>query len=897
MATYKDFNWEVASSVEACLGMTESGVEAVECDGVDFTRGKVSEVVDERIQALRISKKCKALYLNNNKIGNFGTQQLMRKLSPQNMLVYLYLGSNGISRSGGEAIAEFLKADSTMIYLYLGENCIGDLAASAIGESLKVNSILVELNLWDNNIGEIGACALAEGLKVNNSLHHFDIGKNKLGDNGAIAYARALALNTGLICTNIGSNDIGDVGMNAITEGVKCNTTITAVHSLGNPGSTTAMKKYLQRNANTQKQAFLSALKKNGQKAPWRRSKLMIVGHGKAGKTATARSLLGQPFVSSWESTIGVQLTQTKTKTNRTGWAMASEDENNAVELAARVAVTNLFQNDVAQKRNGDSASSHDDESDSLQQSPKKQKLITPPLDLKPPPLKRVETDESKYLKPDIQQYTETLLVQAKKERNCLNFCIWDYGGQEVFYTMHHLFLTQYGVYLLVFNMQELLNDGPKCLENLKFWLLSIRIHAQEAPVIIVGTFFDMISNQDQLILINDCLKSLVGNDFSQVVRNQQNDSVFFALDNRTGSGIETIRSMIERVTTHQKYVNRHVSVRWMHCLDAMLKQRNKSHLSLDEVKEIAMSKLVTSSDEFDEMMHMFHELGLLIHLKSTETLRNVVITNPQWLIDQITKVIRDPVVHKFDNFDSEITEREMASDVQNLTNNGIASRDLLEYLWRKQNVPFLLEIMRETLLLSDWNFENVSKNMYLVPSLNRDVDNIGLSEVGICKANGRKCLLDFSETFLPVGVFQRLVTLFVAFSGNIGNSPEPSLGYRDCKIWLGRKGFVRLCNIPSKIFMIVEEENIASNSLSVLLSMLRRLNEGLLKTKLKWKISLEVDGSYVPYSVAKQGNVKPWFEFSDKSDVDDILSSKALGKTVDLNGFFEYLKARRVVS
>lgn len=30
-----------------------------------------------------------------------------------------------------------------------------------------------------------------------------------------------------------------------------------------------------------------------------------------------------------------------------------------------------------------------------------------------------------------------------------LSFSIWDYGGQRVFYTLHHLFLTEYGVYLL----------------------------------------------------------------------------------------------------------------------------------------------------------------------------------------------------------------------------------------------------------------------------------------------------------------------------------------------------------------------------------------------------------------------------------------------------------------
>ena len=59
----------------------------------------------------------------------------------------------------------------------------------------------------------------------------------------------------------------------------------------------------------------------HGDKGKWMRAKLMIVGQGRAGKTATVRSLLGKAFDSSLDSTIGASLSQTETTADgRSGW-------------------------------------------------------------------------------------------------------------------------------------------------------------------------------------------------------------------------------------------------------------------------------------------------------------------------------------------------------------------------------------------------------------------------------------------------------------------------------------------------------------------------------------------------------------------------------------------------
>ena len=65
-----------------------------------------------------------------------------------------------------------------------------------------------------------------------------------------------------------------------------------------------------------------------------------------------------------------------------------------------------------------------------------------------------------------------------------------DYGGQKVFYSLHHLFLTKNGVYLLIFDLRQVLDsDAENAFAYLSFWLNVVWLHAPNTPVLLVGTF------------------------------------------------------------------------------------------------------------------------------------------------------------------------------------------------------------------------------------------------------------------------------------------------------------------------------------------------------------------------------------------------------------------------
>ena len=80
-------------------------------------------------------------------------------------------------------------------------------------------------------------------------------------------------------------------------------------------------------------------------------------------------------------------------------------------------------------------------------------------------------------------------------QADAITFSAWDFGGQRVFYALHHAFLSRYGCYVLVFRMDAMMLDGRRgeCLAYVRNWLRSVSLHAKGAPVILVGTHKDAV--------------------------------------------------------------------------------------------------------------------------------------------------------------------------------------------------------------------------------------------------------------------------------------------------------------------------------------------------------------------------------------------------------------------
>lgn len=190
-----------------------------------------------------------------------------------------------------------------------------------------------------------------------------------------------------------------------------------------------------------------------------------------------------------------------------------------------------------------------------------------------------------------------------------------------MFYTLHHLFMTKFGSYLLVFDMTLFLKGSfDNSVEYILFWLSSTRIHAPGAPILLVGTFLDSIHENvpKKLKKIDDILQNITQHKFN-LTRNVAKNLCYFPVSNKDRSGISELRREIAEVTRKQDYVNFQVPLSWMKCLDEITiykKEVEKAWLKLSEIKVICSKHGVSSADQLEEMLSLFHELGVILYFK-----------------------------------------------------------------------------------------------------------------------------------------------------------------------------------------------------------------------------------------------------------------------------------------
>ena len=84
-----------------------------------------------------------------------------------------------------------------------------------------------------------------------------------------------------------------------------------------------------------------------------------------------------------------------------------------------------------------------------------------------------------------------------------------------------------------------------------------------------------------------------------------------------------------------------------------------------------------------------------------------------------------------------------MKKTAELLFEEGIASRDLLGYLWNYDQTEFFIDLMKRTMLMSDYH-----QDRFLIPSLLKENKDMGAVDT--------KCaLLIFLQLFYPMGYFK----------------------------------------------------------------------------------------------------------------------------------------------
>ena len=619
------------------------------------------------------------------------------------------------------------------------------------------------------------------------------------------------------------------------------------------------------------------------EKVEWMQSKLMVVGEGRAGKTSTVRTLLGEEMVQGLASTVGADLRHAKVGENSSWGAMSAEEQKNqALKAAAEAVVQSGHGKEeegsvvegsvtaVTGKKEVKGEGESEKELKGKTEGKAERKAEGKRKDLRGKKNKKHEGGKVNAVKKtarkrslaDGEEAVEVAEIAGNfnldllntKDKDAVKFTIWDFGGQRVFYSLHHLFLTQYGVYLVVFSATQYLNETEKSVEFLQFWLSSIRLHAKHAPVILIATHVDALGQPKKDInRMNKELKQLLSR-YKQIEHN--GNSYLFPLSNKTGDGIEKIRTQIVRASQRQEFLHVKVSIRWLRTLDTLTSNVAKSWVTLQSVQEIGKKNGITSAHEVGAMLKLFNELGVIVHFTSTTSLEQIVITNPQFVIDKIGKVIRDPSLHKLDIVD--VRNAGLEVELKKLQADAIASLDLFQYFWGREFSSFFVDLMRRTLLMSDWPFGDSSDQQFLIPSL--------LPKRFIAVADGHKCVFEFPEGQLPEGCFSRIACLCLDYSSRQPGATAPEISRLSAVLSMGNCETLALSQKGDTIVVISSSEDHAGKESFIVDRMVQKVNDDVMGGGLKWRVmylDAETD-EMVGQEEAKKNCLAPWFSGDD---------------------------------
>ena len=156
----------------------------------------------------------------------------------------------------------------------------------------------------------------------------------------------------------------------------------------------------------------------------------------------------------------------------------------------------------------------------------------------------------------------------------------------------------------------------------------------------IVGTHGDQIKSKEEELQVVSELKSLcIGKAFNEIVLNQ-----IIVVDNtKAGKGKDEdpgYNEVRKEVSKFANFLFTQTPIAWVSFRKVLKKSvGSKAILSYEQIVPIAKECGIPES-VVPSVLHFYHEMGVFLHYISIKSLSQTVIVEPQWLIQQLCKLL-----------------------------------------------------------------------------------------------------------------------------------------------------------------------------------------------------------------------------------------------------------------
>lgn len=195
---------------------------------------------------------------------------------------------------------------------------------------------------------------------------------------------------------------------------------------------------------------------------------------------------------------------------------------------------------------------------------------------------------------------------------------IWDFGGQEVYYSTHQFFLTKRSIYIFVWDARK-----EEEINSFDYWFSIISILSKSSPIIIV------LNKTDVRIKYID--EQSLKREFPNIIG-------FFETSCVSGKGISDLKEQIMEAFIGLPHLGDRLPKSWVEIRQELV-QLKKDFISYNDYLQICKKHDFTQR-RADYFSDYFHDLGDILHYKEDTILKNLIILNPEWATKAVYQLI-----------------------------------------------------------------------------------------------------------------------------------------------------------------------------------------------------------------------------------------------------------------
>lgn len=282
-------------------------------------------------------------------------------------------------------------------------------------------------------------------------------------------------------------------------------------------------------------------------------------------------------------------------------------------------------------------------------------------------------------------------------DETLLDVSMIDFGGDDIYKIVHHLFLDESSLVLLVVNLARYSDET--FVRDMGSWINVLKTRVPEARVILVGTHADCLDNKEELFLKVEMVKEHFSIYFKD---GQLKHEDFVIVSSKDFEGIRDLRSCILDFVAKNGKV---IPSNWVHIYHGLQNSevaKNRPFLTFDLVKQLVVSRnnrvlemfkiFSKSKDERTKtMLNFFHKAGILLWYQQSDELKKFVFHRAEFLTEVMKVVFSDKVSTGSLTFGGSIrhflTSDSFEETKQDLLRRGILSRALLKGLWKDHRI------------------------------------------------------------------------------------------------------------------------------------------------------------------------------------------------------------------